>query len=482
MAKYDLAIIGAGPGGYVAAIRAAQLGLKTALIEKERVGGLCLNWGCVPSKALLWNAEVIHLFQRAEEFGITTSGLRFDLAKGVERSRQVVERTVKGVEFLLKRNKVDVISGAGRLHSPREIEVSPASPASLSGRQAGGPDGGSVEADHVIVATGAHARSIPGVDIDGKVVITSREALELKKAPESIVIVGGGPVGVEFAYLYRAYGSQVTIVEMLDRLLPAEDEEISQRLERAFEQQGIRSLTSARVLGVKVGKGGAAVQVSAGSGEEELSAGRVLMAVGMAASTEALGLDKLGLALEKGFVQIDERMQSSVPGIYAIGDVTGKLMLAHVASAQGVAAVEGIAGQEPAPLDYVKMPRATFCQPQVASIGLTEAQAREQGRSVKIGRFPFRANAKATALGQTEGVIKVVVDADGGDLLGCHMVGPDVTELLAEASLGTLMEVTAREVGLTVHAHPTLSESFKEAALGAYGQAIHFWREERQGT
>jgi dihydrolipoamide dehydrogenase len=466
MAKYDLAIIGAGPGGYVAAIRAAQLGLKTALVEKDRVGGLCLNWGCVPSKALLWNAEVVHLFQRAEEFGVTASGLRFDLGKAVERSRQVVEHTVKGVEFLLKRNKVDVISGAGRLHSPREIELA--------------PDGGSVEADHVIVATGAHARTIPGIDIDGKVVITSREALELREAPESIVIVGGGPVGVEFAYLYRAYGSQVTIVEMLDRLLPTEDEEISQRLGRAFEQQGIRSLTSARVQGVQLGKASAAIQIGVEGREEEVQASRVLMAVGMAASTEALGLDKLGIALDKGFVQIDERMQTSVPGVYAIGDVTGKLMLAHVASAQGVAAVETIAGLDPPALDYVKVPRATFCQPQVASIGLTEAQAREQGRSVKIGRFPFRANAKATALGQTEGVIKLVVDADQDDLLGCHMIGPEVTELLAEASLGTLMEATAREVGLTVHAHPTLSEAFKEAALSAYGQAIHFWREERQ--
>jgi len=465
MARYDLTIIGAGPGGYVAAIRAAQLGLKTALIEKDRVGGLCLNWGCVPSKALLWNAEVLHLFQRADEFGVTARGLSFDLGKAVDRSRQVVERTVKGVEFLLKRNKVDLISGAGRLHSPHEVEVA--------------PDAQSVEADHVIVATGAHARSIPGVEIDGKVVITSREALELREVPESVAIVGGGPVGVEFAYLFRAYGSQVTIIEMLDRLLPAEDEEISQRLEHALDQQGIRSLTSARVQGVQIGEGGAAIQVSVNGREEEARASRVLMGVGMAASTEALGLDALGIALEKGFVQIDERMQTSVPGVYAIGDVTGKLMLAHVASAQGVAAVEGITGLEPPTLDYVKMPRATFCQPQVASIGLTEAQARERGYFVKIGRFPFRANAKAVALGQIEGVVKLVVDADQGDLLGCHMVGPDVTELLAEASLGTLMETTAREVGLTVHAHPTLSEAFKEAALGAYGQAIHFWREER---
>jgi dihydrolipoamide dehydrogenase len=473
MARYDLAIIGAGPGGYVAAIRAAQLGLKAALIEKDRVGGLCLNWGCVPSKALLYNAELVHLFQRADEFGVKTGKLSFDLGKAVARSRQVVDRTVKGVEFLLKRNKVELISGSGRLHSAHEVEIE--------------PDGQSVEADHVIVATGAHPRSIPGVEIDGKVVITSREALELTQAPESIAVVGGGPIGVEFAYVYRAYGSEVTIIEMLDRLLPTEDEEISQRLERALAQQGIRSLTSARVQAVQLSEGGAAVQVSVDGREEEVRASRVLMGVGMAASTETLGLDKLGVALEKGFVQIDERLQTSVPGVYAIGDVTGKLMLAHVASAQGVAAVEGIAraggrlpaGLEPPALDYIKMPRATFCQPQVASIGLTEAQARERGYSVKIGRFPFRASAKATALGQTDGVVKLVVDADQGDILGCHMLGPEVTELLAEASLGTLMEATAREVGLTVHAHPTLSEAFKEAALSAYGEAIHFWKEGR---
>lgn len=473
MARYDLAIIGAGPGGYVAAIRAAQLRLKTVLIEKDRVGGLCLNWGCVPSKTLLFNAELIHLFQRADEFGVKTGKISFDLAKAVARSRQVVDKTVKGVEFLLRRNKVEVISGSGRLHSAHEVEIH--------------PDGSSVEADHVIVATGAHPRSIPGVEIDGKVVITSREALELTEVPESIAVVGGGPIGVEFAYVYHAYGSEVTIIEMLDRLLPAEDEEISQRLERALAQQGIRSLTSARVQGVRPGEGGAAVQVSVDGREQEVRAGRVLMGVGMAASTEALGLDKVGVALEKGFVRVDERMQTSVPGVYAIGDVTGKLMLAHVASAQGVAAVEGIAqaggrlpaGLEPQALDYVKMPRATYCQPQVASIGLTEAQARERGYSIKIGRFPFRASAKAAALGQTEGVVKLVVDADQGDILGCHMLGPEVTELLAEASLGTVMEATAREVGLTVHAHPTLSEAFKEAALSAYGEAIHFWKEER---
>lgn len=465
MPRYDLAIIGAGPGGYVAAIRAAQLGLKTALIEKDRIGGLCLNWGCVPSKALLWNAEVVHLFGRADEFGVTARDLRFDFGKAVDRSRQVVERTVKGVEFLLKRNKVDVISGTGRLHSPHEVAVD--------------PDGRSVEADHVLVATGGRPRSLPGLEIDGRVVITSREALELKEAPESIAIVGGGPVGVEFAYLYRTYGAEVTVIEMLDRLVPTEDEEISRRLERAFDQQGIRSLTSARVEGVNLTEDGATVQVGVSGGEEEVRASRVLVAIGMAPDTENLGLDRLGVALDKGFVQIDEGMRTSVPGVYAVGDVTGKLMLAHVASAQGIAVVEGIAGIRSPALDYVKIPRATYCQPQVASIGLTETQARERGHSVKAGRFPFRANAKAAALGLSEGVVKLVVDADQGDLLGCHMIGPEVTELLAEASLAFFAGATARDVGLAVHAHPTLSEAFREAALGAYGEAIHVWREGR---
>jgi dihydrolipoamide dehydrogenase len=465
MARYDVAIIGGGPGGYVAAIRAAQLGLKAALIEKDRIGGLCLNWGCIPSKALLYNAQVLRLCQNASEFGISFDNLRYDLGFAVDRSRQVADRMVSGVEFLLKKHKVTVIEGSGRLRGRQEIEVS--------------PSGEIVEAENVIIATGAHARALPGVPIDGRTVITSREALELREPPASIVIVGGGPVGVEFAYLYRAYGSEVTVVEMLDRLVPTEDEEISRRLEQAFRKQGIRAVTGAQVSEVRVQKGKAKVQVSTDGGQEELVAAKVLVGIGVTANSDRMGLDELGVAMENGFIQIDEGMETSLAGTHAIGDVTGKLLLAHVASAQGVVAVEAIARRDPPALDYDNMPRATYCQPQVASLGLTEAQARDRGHRVKVGRFPFRANGKALAMGESEGMVKLVVDEEYGDILGYHMIGPEVTELLGEASLGKTMEATAREMGLSVHAHPTLSETLKEAALSSYGEAVHFWREQR---
>ncbi|OGO50627.1 MAG: dihydrolipoyl dehydrogenase [Chloroflexi bacterium RBG_16_68_14] len=463
MAKYDVAILGGGPGGYVAAIRAAQLGLKPALIEQDRVGGLCLNWGCIPSKALLWNAELVRLFRESEEFGITYDALHIDMGKAIDRSRQVVDRMVKGVEFLLKKNKVASVAGRGRLKSRTEVAVE--------------PSGDVIEAEHIIIATGARSRSLPGVEIDGRTVITSREALELREAPESVVIVGGGPVGAEFAYFYRAYGSQVTLIEMLDHLLPLEDGEISRQLERAFKQQGIAYRTKAKVAGVTTSNGRAMVAVSTEGGEEEFAADKVLIGVGMAANTDGLGLEELGVALERGFVRIDERMRTSVPQIFAIGDVTGKLMLAHVASAQGVAAVEEIAGREPLPLAYEKMPRCTYCQPQVASLGLTEAQARERGLEVKVGTFPYRGNGKAVAMGRTEGLVKLVADARTGEIVGYHMIGQDATELLAEASLGSVLEATPRELGWAVHAHPTLSEIVKEAALAVEGEAIHFWTE-----
>ncbi len=465
MAKYDVAIIGGGPGGYVAAIRAAQLGLKAALIEKDRIGGVCLNWGCIPSKALLYNAQVLRLCRSASVFGISFDNLRHDLGVAVDRSRQVVDQMVSGVEFLLKRHKVAVIAGAGRLRSRQEIELS--------------PSGEILEAENVIIATGAHARALRGVPIDGRTVITSREALALREPPASIVIVGGGPVGVEFAYLYRAYGSEVTVVEMLEHLVPTEDEEISRRLEQAFRRQGIRTLTGAQVDEVHVRKGKANVQVSADGGQEELAADRVLMGIGVTANSDGLGLAELGVATENGFIQIDDRMETSVAGIHAIGDVTGKLLLAHVASAQGAVAVEAIARRDPPALDYDNMPRATYCQPQIASLGLTEAQARDRGHRVKVGRFPFRANGKALAMAETEGIVKLVVDEENGHILGYHMIGPEVTELLGEASLGKTLEATAREIGLSVHAHPTLSEALREAALASYGEAVHFWREQR---
>ena len=463
MARYDIAIIGGGPGGYVAAIRAAQLGLKAAVIEQDRVGGLCLNWGCIPSKALLWNAELVHLFRNSEDFGITYDALRIDLAKAIDRSRQVVDRMVKGVEFLLKKHQVTTIGGRGRLKSRTEIAVE--------------PKGDVVEAEHIIVATGAHACSLPGIEIDGKVVITSREALELRDTPEAVVIVGGGPVGVEFAYFYRAYGAEVTVVELLEHLLPLEDEEISRQLERSFKQQGIAYKTGAKVQGVAVSNARALVSLSTSAGDEELAADKVLIGVGMAANTDALGLEEAGVALERGFVRIDDVMRTSAPNVFAIGDVTGRLMLAHVASAQGIVAVETIAGLTPPPLVYEKLPRCTYCQPQVASLGLTEAQAGERGIEVKTGKFPYRGNGKALAMERTDGLVKLVVDAATGEIIGYHVIGQDATELLAEASLGSALETTAGELGWAVHAHPTLSEVVKEAALAVDGKAIHFWTE-----
>lgn len=464
MAKYDLVIIGGGPGGYVAAIRAAQIGLRTAMVERERVGGLCLNWGCIPSKALLFGAEVSHLLRRSEEIGVSHENLRLDLARAVDRSREVADSVVKGVEFLLRKNRVKVITGGGRLKSRREVAVE--------------PSGEVLEAEQIIVATGGVARSLPGVEIDGRTVMTSREALELRELPGSIAIVGGGPIGVEFAYLYRAYGAEVTVIEMLDHLLPLEDEDVSRQLERSFRGQGISYLTKAKVQDLRTARGKARLTVSVDGGEREVEAEKVLVAVGMAANSGGLGLEEVGVELEGGFVKVDGRMRTSVPSIHAAGDVTGKLMLAHVASAQGVVAVEGMAGLEPAEPDYAGMPRCTYCQPQVASCGLTEVQAREGGHEVKVGRFPFQANGKAAAIGVGEGFVKLVTDAESGEILGCHIIGAEATELIAEAGLA--IGRTAEELGRTVHAHPTLSEAVKEAALASYGEAVHVWQEQKE--
>jgi dihydrolipoamide dehydrogenase len=467
MAKYDVAIIGGGPGGYVAAIRAAQLGLRAALIEKHRVGGVCLNWGCIPSKALLYNAELVRRFRRSQEFGISHDNLRVDFAAAIDRSRQVVDRMVSGVEFLLQKNKVDVISGTGTLKSKSEVAVE--------------PEGRVVDAGNVIIASGGFGRSLPGVQTDGRTVITSREALELRHVPESIAIVGGGPIGVEFAYVYAGYGARVTIIEMLDHLLPLEDEDVSRQLERSFKQQGIGYMTRTAVKDLRVVDGKAQLALSSDGRDQEVIADKALIAIGFGGNSDGLGLDSVGIATERGFVQVDDRMKTNVDGVYAIGDVTGKLMLAHVASDQGVIAIEGIAGLDPAKPDYVKMPRCTYCQPQVASCGLTEAQARERGYQVKTGRFPFRANGKAMATADTNGFVKVVAEADYGEVLGVHIVGPDATDLIAEAALALGMGSTVADVSRTVHAHPTLSEAVKEAALAAEGKAIHFWSEPSRG-
>lgn len=460
MASFDLVIIGGGPGGYVAALRAAQLGMRTALVERERVGGLCLNWGCIPSKALLWNAEIVNLVRQGDVWGIAYDNLRLDPAKAVERSRKVVERMVSGVEFLLKKRGVTLVQGAGRLAGGGRVLVE--------------PSGEEVEANAIIVATGARPRSLPGVEVDGDVVITSREALALREIPERAVIVGGGPIGCEFAYYWRSYGAEVTILELLDHLLPLEDADVSAQVERAFKKQGIAFRTGANVSAVERNERGATVHFTAGGKDEVIAADKVLMGVGFQPNTEDLGLDAAGVRAERGWIQVDDELRTSAPGVYAIGDVTGRLMLAHVASAMGVYVVERLAGLQPPPLEYEKMPRATYCQPQVGSVGLTEAQARERGYEVKIGRFPFRANGKAVAAEHTDGMVKVVADARTGELLGVHLVGPDATELLAEAALGVALESTPRELGWLVHAHPTLSEAVKEAALSVDGEAIHF--------
>ena len=457
--EYDVVVVGAGPGGYVAAIRAAQLGLKAAVVEREELGGVCLNWGCIPSKALLKNAEVLSLLHRAGEFGFYFDNLRVDYAEAVARSRRVVERNIRGVAYLLRKNKVDHIKGEASLRDSHTVEVA--------------PEGMVFSSQNVILATGARPRSIPPLPVDGELVMTSRHALELQQLPSSVVIVGAGATGVEFAYLYNAYGVKVTVVELLPRVVPNEDEEISKQLEHALSSEGVIFITDHRVTEMTPIPGGSKLKVESSNGTQEIECEKVLAAIGVQGNVENLGLDKVGVATEKGFIQIDGNMATNVPGVYAIGDVTGKVLLAHVASAQGVMAVETIAGVESQPLDYVNMPRATYCIPQVASFGLTERQAREAGYGVKIGKFPFQASGKAAAMAETTGMVKLVVDEKYGELLGAHLIGPEVTEMLAELSVARLLEGTTLDLGWMVHSHPTLSEVVKEAALAADGRSIH---------
>ncbi|MCH8893484.1 MAG: dihydrolipoyl dehydrogenase [Chloroflexi bacterium] len=457
--NYDLVVIGSGPGGYVAAIRAGQLGLKTAIIEKEELGGVCLNWGCIPSKSLLKNAEIVSYFKRADEFGLKMDNFHADYSVAIDRSRKVVDRNTKGVAFLLDKNKVDHIRGTAKIVGAGKVEIA--------------PDGNVLEAKNIIIATGARPRSIPPLPIDGEKIITSRESIVLSDLPSSIVIVGGGAIGVEFAYIYKMYGVQVTIVEMLPRLVPSEDEDISAQLERAFKRHRIDFLTGAGVTGVDTSGAGVTVTVDKDGAAQTLECDKVLVAIGVQPNVEDLGLETVGIATGRIGIVVDEKMATNVAGIYAIGDVNGKLPLAHVASAQAVVAVENIAGLETQPLDYAYMPRATYCMPQIASFGLTEAQAREQGKEIKIGTFNVQANGKALAMGEDAGLIKLVVDAKHGELLGGHLIGPEVTELLGELSMTRLLEGTVLELGWAVHAHPSLSEMLKEAALSAQGRAIH---------
>ena len=457
--EYDVVVVGAGPGGYVAAIRAGQLGLKTAIVEREALGGVCLNWGCIPSKALLKNAEIVSYFHRAEEFGLSFDNFSADYGAAVDRSRGVVDRNVRGVAYLLRKNKVEHITGEGRLSGSGTVTVA--------------PDGTTLSAKNVILATGSSPRSIPSLPIDGDKVLSSRESIVLKDLPSSLVIVGGGAIGVEFAYLYHTYGVSVTVVELLPRLVPTEDAEISQQLERSFSRRGINILTGAGVTGLEQRADGLRVKVEKDGVEQSIPCDKVLVAIGVQPNSDGLGLEEVGVETSRGYIQISDSMATNVPGVYAVGDVTGKMALAHVASAQGVVVAEHIAGMEPQPLDYSLMPRATYCQPQIASFGLSEEEALEQGYDVKIGKFNVQANGKALAMGETEGMVKLVVDARHGELLGGHMIGPEVTELLGELALTKLLEGTSLELGWAVHPHPTISEMLKEAALDAQGRAIH---------
>ena len=463
--NYDLVVIGSGPGGYVAAIRAGQLGLKTAIVEKEELGGVCLNWGCIPSKSLLKNAEILSYLNRADEFGLKMDNFHADYSVAIDRSRKVVDRNTKGVAFLLNKNKVDHIQGAGKIVGAGKVEVTPDANS--------GEAKNVIEAKSIIIATGARPRSIPPLPIDGDKVITSRESIVLSDLPSSIVIDGGGAIGVEFAYIYKMYGVQVTIVEMLPRLVPNEDEDISAQLERAFKRHRIDFLTGAGVTGVDTTGSGVTVTVDKDGTAQTLACDKVLVAIGVQPNVEDMGLETVGIATDGTGIIVDERMATNVAGIYAIGDVTGKMPLAHVASAQATVAVENIAGLETQPLDYAYMPRATYCMPQIASFGLTEAQAREQGKDISVGTFNVQANGKALAMGETAGMVKLVVDAKYGELLGGHMIGPEVTELLGELSITRILEGTSLELGWAVHAHPSLSEMLKEAALSAQGRAIH---------
>jgi len=462
--NFDVVVIGAGPAGYVAAIRAAQLKQKVAIIDKQWLGGVCLNVGCIPSKSLLKNADVAYtLRERGKDFGFSFDNLKLDYSVAVKRSRQNSDRLTKGVGFLMKKNNIAVYMSEAHLMKPTMVSVQD-------------KDGKLTElsAKNIIVATGATA-AVPGAwKVDGEKVVTYLEAILQEKLPKSVIIIGSGAIGVEFATVWSSYGVDVTIVEMLPRLVPLEDEEVSKELEKEFKKRGIKCLVRNKVESVEATKTGVKVTVSADAKTTALEAEQALVAIGFRPNSKGIGLEEVGVKIsERGFVEVNEKMQTNVSNIYAIGDVTGKLMLAHVGSAMGIVAAENIAGAETITLDYEMMPRATYCQPQIASFGLTEAQAKERGHNIKIGRFPFQANGKALGLGDYTGWVKIVMDEKYGEILGAHMIGPEVTELLPELTLAHLMELTPHEIARNVHAHPTLSEVLMEAAHGAEGTPIH---------
>jgi dihydrolipoamide dehydrogenase len=459
--QFDVAIIGGGPGGYVAAIRAAQLGMRVAVIERDRLGGICTNWGCIPTKALLRNAEIYHHFKTADEFGISYTDLKFDFAKIVKRSRDVAIRNVRGIEYLFKKNKIENIHGTGKLIGKGKIEIT------FEGKPAE-----AIAAKHIIIATGARPRTLPNTTIDKKKIISYFEAMNLPQFPKSMIIIGAGAIGVEFAYFYNMLGAKVTLIEMLPTILPMEDREISQLLESNFCKAGIEVYTQSKVETITAAEN-VKVSVTTKNGKKDFAADVALMAIGIQGNVENIGLDALGVKVEKSWVQVDDFGRTGVDGIYAIGDVAGPPWLAHVASKEGIVCIEAIAGKHPQPIDYNNVPGCTYCQPQVGSVGMTEERAKADGYELKVGRFPFTASGKARAIGETDGLVKLIFDAKYGELLGAHILGADATEMIAEIGIAKTLETTAEGIFNTIHAHPTLSEAVMEAAEDAYGHAIH---------
>ena len=457
MSKYDIIVLGSGPGGYVAAIRASQLGLKTAIIEKESLGGVCLNWGCIPTKALLKSAQVFEYLKHAEDYGLTVTGADKDFTKVVERSRGVADGMSKGVQFLMKKNKIDVINGFGKLKPGKKVEV----------------DGTEYSADHIIIATGARSRELPNLPQDGKKVIGYREAMTLPKQPKSMIVVGSGAIGVEFSNFYNSMGTDVTIVEYLPNLVPIEDEDVSKQFERIFKKSGIKVMTNASVESVDTSGKLVKATVKTKKGEEVLEAEVVLSAVGIVSNLENIGLEDVGIVIDRNKIIVNDWYQTNIPGYYAIGDITPGPALAHVASAEGITCVEKIAGMNVEPIDYGNIPGCTYTSPEIASVGMTEKQAKEAGFELKVGKFPFSASGKASASGAKDGFVKVIFDAKYGEWLGCHMIGAGVTDMIAEAVLGRKLETTGHEVLKAIHPHPTMSEAVMEAVADAYGEVIH---------
>jgi dihydrolipoamide dehydrogenase len=461
-AKYDLIVIGSGPGGYVAAIRASQLGMKVGVVEKAELGGVCLNWGCIPTKALLKSAQVFEYIKHAKDYGINVENASPDFTGMVKRSRDVAGGMSKGIQFLFKKNKIDHIAGFGTLKKGKKVDVKDDSGKTTE-----------YTANHIILATGGRARELPNLPIDGKKIIEYRKAMTLEKQPASMVVVGSGAIGMEFAYMYSTIGTEVTVVEYMDRILPVEDEEVSKGLERIYKKAGMKFMTSSEVTKVDTKGKGCKVTVKTPKGEETLECEIVLSAVGIATNIEGIGLEAAGVKTEKGKVVVDEFYKTNVEGVYAIGDIVKGQSLAHVASAEGIICVEKIAGHHPEPLNYNNIPGCTYCVPEVASVGYTEKAAKEAGFEIKVGKFPFSASGKAKAGGVSDGFVKLVFDAKYGELLGAHMLGANVTEMIAEIVVARKLETTGHEIIKSVHPHPTMSEAIMEAAAAAYDEVIH---------